>query len=581
MQGERYDEAARELEEVLRDFPDLAALERERQTLARLASTRLLEEILRRGRAGQDRLALGLLESFPTAAADGETLETVRETRNDYLARRERAGTLLAAAREQVARIGDEATRAEAGPILDEMQRELTFSTLGRLTSFERLGTDGSLGPERAVALAINGWLGTDANGDNLKLSLSAARVRALVRDYLRAAAEPERGAIRGRLREEEAADAATVAALLAAMRPPLDPPPPIAVGLHELSVPGVAGEPPRGCLVQLPPEYDPLRRYPAVVSLHGEGSTPLRQVEWWAGMPGADGARVGQAGRQGTIVIAPAWADENQAAYGATAREHAAVLAAVRECLRRFAIDTDRIFLSGHSMGADAAWDIGLAHPDPWAGLVAITPTADRYLTHYWRNAELLPTYIVGGELDRGTLKRNAATLDRGFLRGYDLTYVEYRGRGHEHFFEEIHRVFAWLERKRRRAFPAEFEVVSMRPWDRFFWWLEFTGAPPRTIVLPADWPPPPGTRPLAVEAKLGAGNALTARCGAEEVKVWLSPELVDFAQPVAVTIDGRTVHRGPLAPDLDLLLEDVRLRGDRQHPFWAVVELRRPGRR
>jgi pimeloyl-ACP methyl ester carboxylesterase len=76
-------------------------------------------------------------------------------------------------------------------------------------------------------------------------------------------------------------------------------------------------------------------------------------------------------------------------------------VLGALRESLRRFSIDTDRVFLSGHSMGGDAAWDIGLAHPDLWAGLVAISPAAGKYVNHYWHNARTLPMYLVGGELD------------------------------------------------------------------------------------------------------------------------------------------------------------------------------------
>lgn len=578
MQGERYDEAASELDELLGEFPDLADLARERRSLARLASARMLDEIQLRGRSGQDRLALRLLESFPTDDADGEILEAVRETRDDYRQRRERAAGLVATARERVAALPDETERAAAAAVLDEVERELSFATLPRLTTFERLGGDSALAADRAVALAINGWLGTETNGDNLKVALSAVRVRGLVREYLRSTDDAARADIRARLGDEEASGAATVAALAAAMRPPFDLPEPVAPGLYELTVPGPDGTGGGRCLVQVPPEYDPLRRYPAVVTLHGEGSTPQLQVDWWAGLPGPDGTRQGQAARNGTIVIAPAWADPHQPAYGATAREHAAVLGAVRAALKHFAVDTDRIFLTGHSMGGDAAWDIAVAHPDLWAGLVAITPTAGRYVTFYWRNLETLPVCIVGGELDGGTLKRNAATLDRAFLRGYDLTYVEYRGRGHEHFSDEILRLFDWMRRRTRTPFPTEIEAVTMRPWDRFFWWLEVEGAPPRTIVLPADWPPPPGTRPLSVEAKVGATNGITARCGTERARVWLSPELVDLSQPVSVTIDGRTLHRGPVVPDLAVLLEDLRLRGDRQHPFWAVVDLVRP---
>jgi hypothetical protein len=56
--------------------------------------------------------------------------------------------------------------------------------------------------------------------------------------------------------------------------------------------------------------------------------------------------------------------------------------------------------------------------------------------------------------------------------------------------------------------------------------------------------------------------------------VKVWLAPELIDFTRPATVTVDGQRLLKGPAVPDLRVMLEDLRLRGDRQHPFWAVVE-------
>jgi len=58
---------------------------------------------------------------------------------------------------------------------------------------------------------------------------------------------------------------------------------------------------------------------------------------------------------------------------------------------------------------------------------------------------------YLVAGELDSGSFQRNTMDLDRCFAKGFDLTYVEYRGRGHEHFSDEILRIFDWMGRKRR----------------------------------------------------------------------------------------------------------------------------------
>lgn len=581
IQGERYEDARRELDAVLADFPALSGLADQRRRLAEFSARQILDELSLRARSGQDKLAIRLLEQFPTDNLGGETLEAIREARERYRQRQEQAGGLVDRLEKLTAGIEDEASRRAAGMVVAEIRRELTFATAERLATFEQLSTDAILPADRLVAIAIGGWLqGPGAGGENLKLSLSAFRLRDLIRDYLRAADQAARDGLLARMREEESFDPATVAAIAAHMRPPLDPPEPTSPGLHELTVGGLPDGGEAGCLVQLPPEYDPLRRYPAVVALHATGMSPLSQIEWWAGMATPDGSRAGQATRHGTIVIAPAWARGDQAGYEYSAREHALVLGALREAGRRFAIDTDRVFIAGHAAGGDAAWDIALAHPDIWAGMVGISASADKYVRHLSKNAKSVPLYLVGGELDGGTLARNAVDLDRYFLRGYDATYVEYRGRGHEHFADEQLRIFDWLGRKKRSFFPAEIEAQSLRPWDRFFWWVEYDNPPQKTVALPAQWPPAKGTVPFEVEAKSQTGktgNTLRVQCGARSVRVWLSPELVDFAQPTTVTLAGDRLFAGQVTPDVRVMLEDLRLRGDRQHPFWAVVEKNR----
>ena len=41
-------------------------------------------------------------------------------------------------------------------------------------------------------------------------------------------------------------------------------------------------------------------------------------------------------------------------------------------------------------------------------------------------------------------------------------------------------------------------------------------------------------------------------------------------------IVVNGRRMNgRDPaIRPSLDTILEDVRTRGDRQHPFWAKIE-------
>ena len=58
------------------------------------------------------------------------------------------------------------------------------------------------------------------------------------------------------------------------------------------------------------------------------------------------------------------------------------------------------------------------------------------------------------------------------------------------------------------------------------------------------------------------------------EQNQNWVSPEVIDFNRPIRISLNGHALPTKGLEPDLSVLLEDVRTRGDRLHPFWARVE-------
>ena len=578
IQGTRYKEAALELQGVIQDFPSLKSLQKQQKNISNLAADQLLQEIILRQKSGQDRLVLNLLENFSAEDATGELLQAVKELRDGYRGQLQRAATMVQQIQTLAAELPDTRDRTIAGAVVEEISAELTFESLKRLSVFERVGSDDQLPPEQALSLALTGWLGGEnASQINFKLALSTAKVRNLVRQYLVSKDPEERLDIRQRLDAEEAFDAKTVAAVASHMVRPAAPSGGRDDGFFELEVRlpfhTTENKAVARYLVQLPPEYDARRRYPTIVSLHGAGTTPLQQIEWWAGASTDDGTREGQGGRHGAIVIAPAWGEKTQLDYRYSAEEHSVVLAVLRDASRQFSIDSDRVFLSGHSMGGDAAWDIGLSHPDLWAGVIIVSGKAGRYVNHYHQNARTLPFYIVCGALDHTTFSANEMDLDRYLKKGFDLTYVEYRGRGHEHFSDELIKIFDWTSLKSRSSSPKEIDAVSMRPWDRFFWWIEIDAPPQRTMVLPGNWPPARFGQPFTLSAKATASNRITARCGAEEVRIWLSPEFIDFQRPLTINLGTRRLHQGEIEPDVDILLEDLRSRCDYQHPYWAVV--------
>jgi predicted esterase len=290
---------------------------------------------------------------------------------------------------------------------------------------------------------------------------------------------------------------------------------------------------------------------------------------------------------RHGYIIVAVEWHKPHQYEYEYSAREHIAVLTSLRDACRRFSVDCDRVYLTGHDIGGEAAWDMAQAHPDLWAGAVPFCPRAEeeqKYLAFYLENAQYVPLYFVAGELDGRTIVENAPVWNK-YLRStkYDVTLVEFQGRGHEPFHDEILQIFEWMRLRSRtdpapRLVPPErFDCSTLRPWDNFFWWIECEGFPPGLMVHPTDWAGG-GATPAHVTGRLGPDNRLMAESKSERTTIWLGPDFVDFAKPLRVTFNGRKIALPPggVLPDASVLLEDVRTRADRQRPFWAKLEVR-----
>lgn len=584
IQANRFGDALLELDSLIRDFPDVEELKGQADRLRQSLAQRMLREIELRRDAGQHERVRALLAAFPEKGIAGVTLLTVRDMLAVYDKRQQQYDQALELLTKNVEAIEDETVRVKVIPIQEEVVGQLNYHTLDRMADFLRLADDGSLKPDQKVALAISGWLlGSGEAIDNLAVAVSLFEVRNEAIKYLNAKRPHERDDILERIASLEGGSPAYLAKLIANMKPPIttDPqevPEAGSPGLYELTVPGIEQQPEFSYHIQLPPEYDPYRRYPCIVTLNGAGTTPEQQIDWWAGtFNDRSQMRNGQAARQGYIVIAPKWQKPFQREYEFTLREHASVLFTLRDACQRASIDTDRVFLSGHSMGGDAAWDLGLSHPDIWAGIIPIVANADRYVQKYWENGRGLPMYFVGGERDSGWLNENGMDLDRYFKGSqYDVTVVQFLGRGHEHFQDEIQRLFDWMELSshRRNFFPKEIEALSMRPWDNYFWWLELDQIPLGSIALPAeDVVRARKVKPIRTTAQILENNRVSVAARSGRCTVWLSPDMVDFDKPITVTVNGRNIRKAATA-DARTILEDVRTRGDRQNPFWAKVD-------
>ncbi len=582
MQGERYLEARSELEEAIKRFPELAENAPILVELNQRLADQAFREIELRRRSGQHMFATKYLQSFPPGLMPIETELKIKDQMDELQRQLTLISELRTALTTHVQTL-PEPDKAVIQPIVDEILKEIRFDSLARLNDYQRLRGDDSIPTQQKIAFAIGGWLlGQNAGLDNFAVAKSLVRVQALVREYLSPAAEPRRQEILSELDKEEGSQPELVAKILANMVPPLEVPGKLAndpEGLFRLTVDSPATNGPVEYVVQTPPEYDPYRKYPCVLALPGRGLSPEQQVDWWAGptIPNAI-SRQGFAARYGYIVVSPRWMIEGQAQYNYTEVEHARILTSLRDALRRFSIDTDRVFISGHFDGGTAAWDISLSHPDLWAGALMVSPTADNFIFQTAENAALVPTYFVYGEFDATSFKSTIGrTLDQYLSRSrYDCLAVEYRGRGREHFYEELPRMIQWMElssHRRDRSPDGEVEIKILRPGSRFHYWLEAPELEPDATTNPYVFEPKNSTFAFKIESN--SNSLRISRIPARRIRVWLSPDVIDLDTPVKIIFKGSTTNVKTATADIGTMLEDVRTRADRMAPFYAKVEL------
>lgn len=582
IQGQHFGEARKVLSQAIAKFPELADRASQLEQLNQMIANKAFQEIELRRRNGQHQFAANWLKSLSGTDVTEETKLKVE----DQIADMQRQLTQVSQIVEQLRKHTQSlppADQAVIQPIVEELSSQVGFDSLARLADYERLREDATIPFEQKVAFAIGGWLlGPGAGIDNLAVVKSLVRVRALVQEYLASADPARRQGILAELSKEEGGRPDLVAKLVATMQPPMPLPPAASddpKGFYRLSA---ATDAATGntteYAVQLPAEYDPNRKYPCIVTLPGAGLSPELQINWWAGNYDAKSQmRHGFASRHGYIVVSPNWIEAQQVQYNYTEGEHAKVLSCFRDALRHLSIDSDRVFVSGHMEGATAAWDLALSHPDLWAGAVMVSPSADKFILHYEDNARYVPTYFVYGEHDASGLREKlGATIDKYIKRPkHDCLAVEYRGRGREHFYEELPRIIQWLELSshRRNRAVSEIDVATMRPGDRFFYWLETPELNPDAVTNAFLFEP----KTSGIKAKLldpKTNGVLVSRLPAKRVWIWLSPDMVDFARPIQVTLYSKKKVFN-LAPSIAILLEDVRTRGDRQAPFFQKIEL------
>jgi predicted esterase len=293
-----------------------------------------------------------------------------------------------------------------------------------------------------------------------------------------------------------------------------------------------------------LPADYDPSRRWPMVVSLHGYNPPNPPYIQWWS----VSDRHNGLAERHNVIVLEP-HGRGNTSYLGIGDQD---VLTAIRLAKERFRVDEDRVYLMGYSMGGGGTWHVGTRHPDLFA---AIGPVFGGWDWHVWlpkeaakdlsprelfqlerdssfAQAEALlttPVFVNHGDKDELVDVEHSRYVVRMLQRwGYNIRYWEHPGGGHGPLGAEDE-LMRWLLAHERDRDPRRVCVRSADLKSAAAHWVR---------VEQRDDP----LALIYVDARVADRH--TIRLDTENVlQVRLSPgrELVDRRAPVRVIWNGR----------------------------------------
>lgn len=235
-------------------------------------------------------------------------------------------------------------------------------------------------------------------------------------------------------------------------------------------------------CRAFLPLDYATDKRWPLIAFLHGYNPANPEYVDWWS----VDERHNPIADNRGTIVIEP-HGRGNAQYLGIADRD---VMRCISEAKRRFAIDEDRVYLTGESMGGHGTWAIASRHPDVFAAAAPVYGGWDFRITNIafptnapppktqmgafgferassFSHAENLlhvPLLIVHGDEDPAVHVENSRHAVKMLQRwGYDVQYHEMPGWAHEDLGQRL-AIADWLLRHKRIAAPR---VVRLRSPD------------------------------------------------------------------------------------------------------------------
>ena len=360
----------------------------------------------------------------------------------------------------------------------------------------------------------------------------------------------------------------------------------------QKLQVPDSVSASPVDYALSVPARYSPSHQYPLIIGLHGGGSGTGSGEEYMKSIGGElKGIEA--------IGVCPTSTDLGNEQYWRNPKNEIMLMLLIQEMARKFPIDTNRVYLTGYSMGGIGTYFLAPRMSDVFAGS---SPGAGAWCGVYWPVLLNMPVYILHGKQDlRGkdftdfVYAQNAADclkeLKYDFmLRALDCNHLNVPPGEHKKSFE-------WLLTKKRDPYakhiilasPCVKDFMGQTPASRPDRWLAIDVTGDENLEM--EGCEHGGTPRIKHSIKMGVLDAtwtaanqldITAK-NVKQFRVFVSPKMADLKKPLKINVNGAVAYEGLAKTSAKFLLRYLNERRDPNMVYAGEVsvDLSKPARK
>jgi hypothetical protein len=259
-------------------------------------------------------------------------------------------------------------------------------------------------------------------------------------------------------------------------------------------------------------------------------------------------------------------------------------VIQAMLHAADRVNVDPARVYLWGQSLSAFASWNIALHYPTYFASFAALAGGA-RADWQRVRLQNLLNTPpIVWADADDKIVRPDQSRAIVRVLKGLkvDVDYQETKGMGHTPDAATLEDRYQHMRSHVRELYPKQLRMQSTRP---------------EVVFNRVDWvqmwqPTAPGAEHHIPIRRGGtflttfdnSDNIKASRNGnqidltadnVESLRLYLNDQMVDFAQPITVTVNKKVKFQGKIAPSIEQMMMDQIVLGRGWRYYTAALDI------